>query len=293
VGTTVVRQKRRIPLEEVSAVCVRRGVVGHELLAVGDEAFKVVVAELGDTGIGKGVPRKLEHFFPVEARSAREGSEWEGLAADREGRVFVMKESSGTVFVFSPDFEKLLQTIELDASESDEPRVRSLFEDPDAGAEALVLLPPSDLLVAKQRDPIMFVQFGPPDTRVSAGGRMSLAQDIAFQLSENAHAKLTALRHWTMRADEESEMKSVNDMAIDASGRLHVISSKSRRIYRLDIGDHEVRIDDDWDLADAIEMSKDRKPEGLAFDPDGRFVVAVDTKDERDNVFLLAKLEDN
>jgi hypothetical protein len=40
----IASQRRRLPLEQVSALCVRGG--GEELVAVGDEEFAVVTAPL-------------------------------------------------------------------------------------------------------------------------------------------------------------------------------------------------------------------------------------------------------
>jgi hypothetical protein len=254
----------------VSAVSVRRGARGQELVAVGDELFTIVTAELLADGVGEPTTAEVRELLPVEARAATEGSEWEGIAADRAGRVFVLKESSGAVFVFSPRFRKLVRTIHLDVSNAGEPAVRGLFDDPNAGVEAILLLPPHDLLVAKQRDPIVFVRFARP----------------------RPDGSLSALRSWALSHDDERDVESVNDIAVDASGRLHVVSSKSRRIYRLLLGEHEARIDAAWKLADEIDASKQRKPEGLAFDGEGRPIVAVDTDEAGDNVYLLEQLEE-
>ena len=291
-GTTLVRRSSRLELGEVSAICVRQTAVGHELLAVGDKGFDVVVAELSSTGVGTARSNEVAHFFPPGKDGEREKSEWEGLASDAEGRVFVLEEGSGTVHVLSPDLGELVQTIQLDVSGSRETDVARLFDDPNAGAEAVVLLPPGDLLVAKQRDPVIFVQFGDPDRRRSAARGTSLVRDTAFELPKGARARLHALRHWTMPKDDERTVESVNDLAVDPSGRLYAISSKSHRIYRLDVGGRKVRIDKDWKLADDIRLSKDRRPEGLAFDPSGHPLVALDTHGDGDNVFVLATLAD-
>ncbi len=287
---TAVRQSCRFPLCEISALCVRGSASGHELLALGDKTFDVVVAELGPSGVGAAVPKALFEHLPPDERPEGDGSQWEGLAADREGRVFVLEES-GRVFVFSPDFERLLQTIHLDVRESEEPSVRDFFKDANAGAEALVLLPPDGLLVARQKEPIMLVQFGPPESDADAPDPTSFARDVPFGLSDEPRTVLTALRHWTMRAEDEDDIESVNDLAVDASGRLYAISSKARRICRLRVGDHEVEVGESWRLTHAIEASKKRKAEGLAFGAQDEPFVAIDTKDDDDDVFALANLD--
>jgi hypothetical protein len=291
VATTVVRQSCRIPLEEVSAVCARRAAAGHELLAIGDDEYAVVVTTLAGTEFGEATTSDLVDLLPAGTRSAGDGSEWEGVATDRDGKVFVLRESSGTVLVFSPGLEELCQTIQLDVSDSEEPAVAAFFDDPNAAAEALVLLPPHDVLVAKQRDPVLFVQFGPLGGESILEGRPPLARDPLFEIAPDSRATLVALRHWTMPGHDEHELESVNDLAVDGGGRLHAISSKSRRIHRLDVREGEVRIEKSWKLAEEIGVSKHRRPEGLAFDPDDRPLVALDTKERGDNLFLLERLD--
>jgi hypothetical protein len=288
---TAVRQSCQFPLREISALCARSTASGRELLAIGDEAFEIAVAELGASGVGEAVITDLLPRLPGGERSEGDGSQWEGLAADREGKVFVLEEG-GKVFVFSPDLDELVQTIHLDVSESTDPSVRDLFADPNAGAEALVLLPPGGLLVAKQKEPIMLVYFGPPGSGAGALEPPSLAREIQFELSDEPRTVLTALRHWTMREEDEDDIESINDLAVDVAGTLHAISSKARRLCRLRVGDREVEIAESWRLAHAVEASKKRKAEGLAFGAQSDPFVAVDTKDDDDNVFVLANLDD-
>jgi hypothetical protein len=285
---TAVRQRCEFPLHEISALCVRGSASTPEILAIGDKTFDVAVAELGPSGVGAASSRSLVELIPPEERPEGDGSQWEGLAADREGRVFVLEES-GKVFVFSPDLETLLQTIHLDVRESEDDSVRRFFDDPNAGAEALVLLPPDGLLVAKQKEPIMLVHFGRPESDAATEEPM-LTQEVEFELSGQPRTVLTALRHWAMPDRDEKDVESVNDLAVDAGGNLHAISSKARRICRLRVADDEIEIAESWRLAHAIDASKKRKAEGLAFGAHDEPFVAVDTKDDDDNVFVLETL---
>jgi hypothetical protein len=287
---TAVRQRCEFPLHEISALCVRGSASTPEILAIGDKTFEVAVAELGPSGVGAAASRSLFELIPAEERPGGDGSQWEGLAADRDGRVFVLEES-GRVFVFSPDLETLLQTIHLDVSESEDESVRRFFDDANAGAEALVLLPPDGLLVAKQKEPIMLVHFGPPESDAGAE-EPTFAQEVQVELSGGDRTTLTALRHWTMGDRDQEDLESLNDLAVDAGGRLHAVSSKARRICRLGVADGELEIAESWRLSHAIEASKKRKAEGLAFGAQSEPFVAVDAKDEDDNVFVLATLDE-
>ena len=284
-SATVVRTFR-LDLDEVSALCLRRRQgATPELLAVGDEAYDVVRAELSGDEL-------------VNARSdgvrglvdTGEGSEWEGIASDGAGRVFVLRESTATVFVFAPDLGSLVHTLQLDA------RGEPMLEDPNAGPEGLVLLAGGRVLVAKQRDPVMLVELGPPPAKgaASAAGR-PLPVDEDFELPAGEQTAIAPLHAWRLSEEDEERVESANDLAFDSRGRLHAISSKSRRIYRLgrlDPGDGEVKVEAAWMLPEELEPGKKRRAEGLTFDDGDRPLVALDAKDEDHNAYLLEPLED-
>ena len=266
------KKRFRLDLEEVSALCARRHPDGGvELLAVGDEDFAVVAATLVDDGLEDARRTELGDALNDDARDRDSGSEWEAVAADGEGRVFMVSESSAEVVVLSPDLKSQVHTIELDVDAGPDRRARKLLDDENAGPEGIVLLDDGHLLVAKQRDPILLIEFGPDDPV----GR-----------------RLVPLRSWRLREDDEEEVESVNDLALDGEGRLHAVSSRSRCIYELQLGTDEdkVRIAQRWHLPAEIEPGKERRAEGLAFDGRGRPVVAIDSRQPDENTFLLERL---
>jgi uncharacterized protein YjiK len=270
------KERFHLDLEEVSALCARpHPDGGAELLAVGDEDFAVVAATLVDDGLEDARRTELGDALNDDARDRDSGSEWEAVAADGEGRVFVVSESSAEVVVLSPDLKSQVNTIELDADGGPDRRARKLLDDENAGPEGIVLLDDGHLLVAKQRDPILLIEFGPDDP-----------------VARDERTKLVPLRSWRLRDDDEEEVESVNDLALDGEGRLHAVSSRSRCIYELRLGSDEdkVRIAQRWHLPDEIEPGKERRAEGLAFDGRDRPVVAIDSRQPDENTFLLERL---
>jgi hypothetical protein len=76
-----------------------------------------------------------------------------------------------------------------------------------------------------------------------------------------------------------------SDLEIGPDGRLYLLSDKSAAIARLDElrpGARSAACTAAWRLDDL-----DGKPEGLAFDPLGRAVVALDKRKARNNLALL------
>jgi hypothetical protein len=87
VKTLKVRQQTALPIREISALAVRvSGSDRSELLAVGDDDFAVIAAEIGDDGTPT---RTWRHdlFLPLVATGIdlRSGSGFEGVASDGRG----------------------------------------------------------------------------------------------------------------------------------------------------------------------------------------------------------------
>jgi hypothetical protein len=285
-----------LDLEEVSALCVRRASGGRrELLAVGDEDFVVHVAVLEGDNLRHRRRESARDLLPVKVSKGGGGSEWEAVAADGAGRIFALRESTATVFVLSPSLAQLEHTIHLEVEGSDDAHARRLLDEPNAGPEGLLLLKGGHLLVVKQRDPIVVIEFGPRDKpQKGLSGDAYLAVDRSFELSDGSRTTLHALASWELDARAEETVESANDLAADDRDRLHAVSSKSRCIYELEPAsarNGRLSIAHLWQLPGELQTGSDRRAEGLAFDDQGRPLVALDVKDRKENTFLLESLE--
>ena len=276
VATAKVIAPGRIDLDQVSALALR----AQEVVAVGDEHFTVVTAPLDGDTVGDGALRLVEAL--VEDPGSK--SDWEALATDGAGRVFLIEEETATVTVLSTGLTERVHKIELRAGDGPDDRARKLLDGDNRGAEGMLLLAEGHLLVVKQRKPVLLVEFGPRDDDAHGfGPGAQLAPGDAFALSGT---RLFPLRSWELR--DEDTVKSANDLAVDGAGRLHAISSKTRCIYELRPDCDEVAAR--WGLDDDVGASKERNAEGLAFDAHDRPIVALDVKDSDDNLFVLEPL---
>src|SRR4051794_4165147 len=105
-----------LPMREISALALHGDVNGRRrLLAVGDEEFTVVSAEL-EGGIEPGhtqrhnlCPALTERGIDVDS-----GSGFEGVAADGEGTVLLLQEEDSRLLVMAPDLSRLVQVLVLD-----------------------------------------------------------------------------------------------------------------------------------------------------------------------------------
>ena len=284
----------RLPLDEVSALCMRRGSDGaQELLAVGDEDFAIQRAVLHGDRLERSERLSVRDSLPGKLSAGGGGSEWEGVAADGSGRAFVLRESTCTVLVFSAGLRELEHVIRVDLEGSEDARARNLLDDPNAGPEGILLMKRGHLLVAKQRDPIVLIEFGPKGGSARGVSENSfLSPDEPFRLSDGRRTTLRPVASWRLDGDTESMVQSANDLAVDDRGRLHAISSRSRCIFQLDAStanDEKISITDAWAIEQGAD--RDRKLEGLTFDDQGRPIVALDLKGSANNAFLLERLE--
>ena len=198
------------------------------------------------------------------------------------------------MFVLSPDFHALRQTIHLQVSPDEPGFGRQWHEDENKRGEGLLLLDNGHVLVAKQSKPVRLIEFGPASEPGGIGPTTFLGPDQHFSLAAGEHVEHDVLASWRLHPDSEDSFESLNDLAVGDDGRLYVISSKSRRIGRAEerIGADEdsVRISENWDLPDELPGGDDGNPEGLALLDGLRPLVSIDTKGPEHNVVRLEQL---
>jgi len=267
----------QLPLEEVSALCLWNG----GLVAVGDDRWRFGTAALDPAGLTHAPPTR------VDGRPASErGSEFEGVAADGSGRLFVLREGPALILVLAGD-GSIERTLALHVP-ADLPDLGAEWNDPandNARGEGLLLLRDGHVLVAKQRHSTWLIEFGPAGEAASGFTTASAVRaDEPFALGA---AELVALAAW--RVDQD-DFQSINDLAVDDGGRLWLISSKSRRLARLahdlDPGGGTARLAA-HELPAEMFVTDDDKAEGLVHSPHLGWLVGLDLDRPGDNVIRL------
>jgi hypothetical protein len=285
-----------LPLKELSALALRRlPSRARELIAVSDDDYTVVSAKLSDDDEpAQAVSHPLAEQLPHTVTDATEGSEFEGVACDSGGLVFVLQEGPARVLVLSPDFRALRQTIQLRVS-PDEPGFGAEWHDePNKRGEGLLLMRNGHLLVVKQRKPVRFIEFGPASEPGGIESQSLLGPDRRFDLPQGEQADFDVLASWPLHDDCRDRFESINDLAVGDDGRLYVLSSKSRRIGRVEphvgIDEDSVRLSDEWDLPERLPGGGKGKPEGLTILDGLRPLVSIDTKKSGDNLVRLERI---
>lgn len=284
-----------LPMIEISGLGQTRSPEGDELvLAVADDSFTIVavdIDELTDDQMEEYAITEYDVEEVIGEGEPRYGSQWEAADGDAAGRIFILQESPGKVFVLSPDFEDLLHSIELSL---DSPAGRDLEWDhePNAQGEGLVLLANGHLLVAKEKDPCLLMEFGPPGAEPhGVSPDLTFRIEAEWPLPEGESSTQELLKAWAYTEEAAAYLKDVSDLTAGPDGRLYVLSDESSAIIRLQ---ERLGPDDDLCDADAVwELPEEIvQPEGLVISDDMIPIVAVDKGEPEDNIFILEPLDD-
>lgn len=258
----------------------------QQVLAVGDEDFTLAVATVGrDGALGEFRRHGLKDV--LQGSGASGSSEWEAADGDRSGRVFILQESPGVVFIFSPNLDRLLHRVELSVQDSNAVDWDRL---PNSQGEGLVLLAGGHFLIAKEKDPPLLMEFGPrgDGARGVDSGSLLLGRE-EFTLPPDERAQQVLLTIWELDEDAASRISDISDVAVGPDQRLYLLSDESRCIARLESsvspGQRRVRVTGMWRLPDEAEQ-----PEGLVLLDDMTPVVAIDSQEPAGNVFVLDPL---
>lgn len=281
-----------IPLREVSGLG-RRSPPGSDdlqVIAVGDADFTLVLGGIGHSDEDS----KFESVNlrrVVGAPDPEQSSEWEAADGDSTGRVFILQENPSKILVVNAALDRLLCTIDVPFRPPDE-LVGVWDTAPNSQAEGLVLLRNGHVLVAKERDPAVLMEFGPDrqDAEGVSPGHVFSTSD-EFPTPTERQVRFQPLAVWTLDSQASSEIHDISDVAVGPDDRLYVLSDESRCIARVepDLQPTEKRLSITrlWQLPPEL-----KQPEGLVIDGDMTPIVAID-RDERDkNLYVLSPLND-
>jgi uncharacterized protein YjiK len=243
-----------------------------QLLAIGDKKSRLARAILTDE------PLEWTDVDLGRDRRGRDGGQLEGIAVAGDDTILVICEDPPLVLVLDAAGDRVAR-IKLVAG--DHRRLDDIFDESSSSGEGLVPLRDDRLLIAKEKDPPLLVEFGRRSAVASA-----IAADSFHAAGERLGAmseRLHALAAWTL-----PDVDDISDLAI-AGGVLYCLSDQSRRVVAVDLPLHpdsgRAQVVDSWELRVPERHGEpDGKPEGLVVTDDGAFIVGLDTETPRANL---------
>ena len=283
-----VRDVYDLQLREVSGICERAAGDGRprQLLAIGDDSHHLLVGDLEPEVPEEFARHDLEPLLTGAGVRLGRSSQWEGVDTDETGRVFVLREVPGTVFVFDPALERLLHVLPLTV-EDDPGEQRAWDADENALGEGLLLLRNGHLFVVKEEKPRQLLEFGLPGERAQGlHADLLIADSGHFPTPDEPAATFHMLSSWDLGGEALERVGDLSDVTVGPDGRVYLLSDESRCIARLQATvppeSGTVAVDRVWALPDRLHQ-----PEGLVITAGWDVLVATDHTEERENLFLL------
>jgi SdiA-regulated len=283
-----VRDVFDLQLREVSGICERAAGDGRprQLLAIGDDSHHLLVGDLEPEVPATFARHDLEPLLAAAGVRIGRSSQWEGVDSDETGRVFVLREVPGTVFVFDPELRRLLHVLPLTV-EDDPDEQRAWDADENALGEGVLLLRNGHLFVVKEDKPRQLLEFGLPGERAQGLERDLLVTDTGrFPTPEAAQATFHMLSAWDLGGEALERVGDLSDVTVGPDGRVYLLSDESRCIARLQDRvppeSGTVAVDRIWGLPERLHQ-----PEGLVITAAWDVLVATDHDEQRENLFLL------
>jgi hypothetical protein len=274
-----------VPLEEVSGVCLRREAGGDmALVAFGDRTSLAAWVELPDDDRGAYRWKTVDLADVEGSLIPRDDPQVEAVCADGAGRIVILQESPPRVELLDWKARRVVTRISLDIP-ADHPLHDSWVDSEGSQGEGAAVMRNGHLLIAKEKDPAAFIEFGPEGDKPSGFGPDDALAGGARWPTDEGDRVFVPLAVWNPSVKMQANCEDFSDLEVGPDRRLYLLSDKSQSIARvgeLVPGDAVARADEIWKLP-----ALDGKPEGLALTRNGRAIVALDTKLAKENLVLL------
>lgn len=262
---------------------------GLQMLAVGDEEFTILIADL-EAGVTPRHFARLRLEDVLAEGEPTQGSQWEAADGDASGRVFVLQEEPAVIFVLNPEMDDLVSRITL-ANRTPEGDDFGLGTSPNSQGEGLVLLRNGHILVAKEKDPPVLMEYGPSEERPEGlAPDLLFATSDEFPLPQGLRTEFSLLTIWRLSSSAGDAIKDISDIAVGPDEGLYLLSDESSCIAQLertlDPAQEHLEVASLWKLPAEIEQ-----PEGLVVTDDRTPLVAIDSGERSRNLFVLSSLE--
>ncbi len=277
-----------LPIREVSGLGLRTQGNKKQVLAIGDRDFEVAVGTLSNHAVQSFNIVDLKKVMRDGGADPQPQSQWEAVKCDGSGRVFVLEETPGHVFIFDSEMTSLEAQIELKIKGND-PEIAALEADweahPNSRGEGIALLGRGHLLILKEKQSRRLIEFGPEgDPSV---GLVPLAASEHFTMPEHKSSRMVPLRIWKFSEESQVPFADVSDLDVDHAGHLWVLTDEGTALGRIEEPDATGRVE----IGRVTSLAGTRglkKPEGLIVLDDDVALVGCDKPDRDQPLYAVS-----
>lgn len=263
-----------IPLREVSGLALGRQV----LLAVGDHDPALFTAPL------EPFPLRWEAIDLAGLDLPGGGVQFEAVEPVGDGTVLILQEQPARVLRIDPVGRSLVGTVMLEVPDGHRVH-QSWIGDRSSRGESLILTDRGHLLVVKEKDPSVILEFGP-----AGDAAVGWQRGGPVAAPPSGEVTFTVLATWWLDDALTAQLPDISDATVGPDGCLYLLSDQGAAIARL-----PDRLDSQGGTVGAVASwriaGRPENPEGLVILPDGTPLVALDTKSAKRNLLRLERLE--
>src|SRR5215204_1693327 len=160
-GTLSVLRTEDVPLQEVSGVCLRREAGGDmAIVAFGDRTSVAAWVELPSDDRGKYRWKTVDMADAHGSLIAGDNSQVEALCADGAGRILILQEWPPRLELLDWAAHRVVTRVTLSIP-VEHPLHGPWFDPEGSQGEGAAFMKNGHLLIAKEKDPAAFIEFGP------------------------------------------------------------------------------------------------------------------------------------
>ncbi|MEO7560091.1 MAG: hypothetical protein ABIT23_07560 [Nitrosospira sp.] len=318
--TLTIAEEFNVPIAELSGLAITRtlkdksgnGSVGTggesiNLYAVGDASYEIARFRI-DGASGAAIINAQDVADIVRERKA-DTSQWEAIATDGRDTLCILSESGSEISCLDHRLEHHRGSFTLDVSSIGHLNAAWKAR-PNSRGEGMILMKKGHVLVLKEKQPAMLIEFGPEgdspmgygpaaflqDDEEFTGLRTDFEEPIVYRANRATfpfQRRLVALKTWEFSEHLRELATDASEIALGPDGSVYLLSQESATLIRLQkiLKPDEDKVSLDrgayWNLPAGLE-----KAEGLAIDDDMHPWIGIDIKQaSKPNLFRLSPID--
>jgi len=298
-----ITEQYNVPIAELSGLAIVRASAQKNeakinLYGIGDASYEI--ANLRINGASTEASIDVHDVAHILGKRVKDSSQWEAIAADGKNTLCMLSEARGEISCLDRSLQQDRGSLSLDVSSIG--YLKSAWEaQPNSRGEGMILMKKGHVLVLKEKQPPMLIEFGPEDDAPMGYGPAAFLQkgdEFVVPRSDSPGrlgqpSRLVALKVWEFSERLRELAKDASEIALGPDGRVYLLSQESSTLIRLektlkpDEGKIGVSHGAYWHLPAGID-----KAEGLVIDDEMHPWVGIDIGQmSKPNLFRLSPID--